>query len=127
MKSLNRTARRFLILILMVSPAVAAVAQGSQSSTPEERATRWSSWMKEHLTLEPSQENPVYTINLKYAQLNETLRSSASGRREKFQQLRSNDEQKDEELQKILTDTQFKTYQKKKKDFQKQMLDSMRK
>lgn len=127
MKSFNRTARRFLVLILMVSPAVASIAQGSQSSTPEERATRWSAWMKENLSLEPGQESPVYTINLKYAQLNETLRSSSSGRREKFQQLRSNDEQKDEELQKILTDTQFKTYQKKKKDFQKQMLDSMRK
>lgn len=110
----------------MVVTGASSNAQSTHQSTPEERAQRWNSWMKEQLDLTPDQESPIYDINLKYARQNEELKVSTDSKRAKFQQLKSTDEKKDQELKTILTDAQFKLYQQKKKDLQKQMLESMK-
>ncbi len=86
------------------------------SKTPAERADTWTSWMKTELSLSPEQEVPVHAINLKYASLNEEIRTSADSRLSKLNALKTNDQNKDSELQKILTKGQFATYQERKSE-----------
>jgi hypothetical protein len=112
----------FLFLITICSTAFAQTA----SLTPEERAQRWDTWMKEQLALTPEQQGKVQEINLRYAKQNEQLKSTTADRRSKFQELKSTDKEKDNELKAILTKDQFKTYQEKKKDFQQKMLQNYR-
>jgi hypothetical protein len=99
----------------------------SQSSTPEERAQKWDDWMKKELAITPDQEANTHAINLKYAQMNEQLKSSTETRRSKFQEIKLNESYKEKELKQVLTKDQFRLYQEKKKDMQKKMMQSMRK
>lgn len=126
MKIYNQSLFPLLLLMLMLVTGASSQAQTSKESTPEERAEQWNVWMKEQLDLKPEQENPIHEINLKYARQNEELKVSDGSRKTKFQQLKSNDEKKDQELKVVLTEAQFKLYQEKKKDFQKKMLKSTR-
>lgn len=113
----------FLLIVVCFS---SAFSQTATESTPEERAQRWATWMKEQLALSPDQETKAHAINLKYASQNEDLKTSTAGRRDKFRQLKSRDNDKDAELKEILTADQFQQYQQKKKDFQREMMSKLR-
>jgi len=122
MKFINRT-----LLIIALIPVSVLIAQAqTQSSTPEERAQKWDDWMKKELMITSDQEANVHSINLKYAQINEQLKGTEASRRAKFQELKANENSKEKELKQVLTKGQFKSYQEKKKEMQKQMLQSMR-
>jgi hypothetical protein len=114
----------FALVALTIS-AFSLFAQ-SKSSTPEERAQRWDDWMKKELQITSNQETNIHAINLKYAQLNEQLKTTGQSRRSKFQEVKSNENEKEKEMKEVLTKEQFKLYQQKKKDMQRQMLQSRR-
>ena len=114
------------VIFIFIVFCSSAFAQSNAVSTPEERAQRWDTWMKENLAITPEQEDPIHTINLKYAQQNEHLKTSGESRRAKFHELKSSDKQKTTELKAILTKEQFDLYLAKKKEFQKQLLERRR-
>lgn len=113
-------------IIILAALTLSLSAYAQTPSTPEERAQRWDDWMKKELVITTAQEANVHAINLKYAQLNEQLKGTDASRRSKFQEVKSNEADKEKELKEVLTKEQFKLYQEKKKTMQKQMLQSMR-
>lgn len=114
-----------ILFLLFVTVCSAAYSQTARS-TPEERAQRWDTWMKEQLALTPEQQAKVQEINLRYARQNEDLKTTTASRKQKIQELKSTDKEKDTELKAILNKDQFKIYQEKKKAFQQQMMKNYR-
>ena len=115
-----------LILLMMTQCAVFAQDNNLKNSTPEEQARRTTEWMQEKLSLEPTQTDTVYKINLKYAAKNIELMNSNEPRRSKFRKMRSHAKDKDKELKKNLTKTQFDIYQKKKEELREIMKDRIK-
>lgn len=109
---------RLIFILLLVSLATAftskSFAQERTPKTPDERAAALTGWMKDNLQLTPEQEEPIQSVNLKYANLNEELRSNSLSRLQKAKKLKANDQAKDKELKAILTDEQYTLYQSKK-------------
>lgn len=101
-------------------------AQKKTSSTPEERATKLTEWMKTNLQLNDDQATQVQNINLKYANKTQGLQSQSMSRKEKMQTLKDNDKAKDAELKNVLTADQYTSYQAKKDEIRKQMKEKMR-
>ena len=101
-------------------------AQKKTASTPEERATKLTEWMKINLQLNDDQATQVQNINLKYANKTQGLQSQSMSRKEKMQTLKDNDKAKDGELKNVLTADQYTSYQAKKDEIRKQMKEKMR-
>jgi Spy/CpxP family protein refolding chaperone len=97
--------------VLMLSSTVFAQQPGGGGMSAEDRARRQTDMMKDELKLNQDQEKKVYAINLKYSDKMKDVRQIAdtSARRKSFESL---NKQKDEELKKVLTADQFKSYQK---------------
>jgi hypothetical protein len=104
-----------------------AYAQKKTSSTPEERASKLTEWMKTNLQLNDDQVTQVQNINLKYANKTQGLQTQSMSRNEKMQTLKANDKAKDAELKNIFTADQYNTYQAKKDEVRKQMKERKRK
>ncbi len=106
-----------LVLVSALTPTkVIAQEQEIESMPPAERAAKLTEWMKNNLQLTGDQEKQAQEINLKYANKTEELRISEGTRKQKFKKLKGYNESKDEELKKVFTDEQFKTYQAKKEE-----------
>src|SRR5678810_1446141 len=86
-------------------------AQKKTSSTPEQRASKLTEWMKTNLQLNDDQVTQVQNINLKYANKTQGLQTQSMSRNEKMQTLKANDKAKDAELKNIFTADQYNTYQ----------------
>ena len=115
----------FLLITLSFAGNV-ILGQKKTSSTPEERATKLTEWMKTNLQLNGDQVTQVQTINLKYANKNQELQTQSLSRKQKMQILKDNDKAKDAELKKVLTADQYNNYQAKKEEIRKQMKERMR-
>ncbi|MCI1647260.1 MAG: DUF4890 domain-containing protein [Bacteroides sp.] len=110
-----------LMMMLFVSMVFAtqSFAQGRGGMrTPEERAKMLTEKIKEALSLNETQEKTVYDINLKYAKQNQEVMTSDGDRAEKMEKMRSLQDAKNGELKKVLTEDQYKKYEK--------MLEEMR-
>ena len=114
----------FLITFLFASNVI--WGQKKTSSTPEERATKLTEWMKTNLELSGDQVTQVKTINLKYANKTQELQTQSLSRKQKTQILKDNDKAKDAELKDVLTTDQYNNYQAKKEEIRKQMKERMR-
>jgi len=115
----------FLLAILFFADNV-ILAQKNTSSTPEERATKLTEWMKTNLQLNSDQATQVQNINLKYASKTQELQTQSMSRKTKMQTLKENDKAKDGELKNVLTTDQYNGYQAKKEEIRKQMKERMR-
>ena len=85
---------------------------GRPQFNPEDRAKQETQWMKTTLTLTDAQIPQIDTINLKYAKKQMELRNQVQGgdreaMRSKRQELQN---QKNEELKKVLSEDQMKKY-----------------
>ena len=114
----------FLITFLFASNVI--WGQKKTSSTPEERATKLTEWMKTNLQLSGDQVTQVQTLNLKYANKTQELQTQSLSRKQKMQILKDNDKAKDAELKNVLTTEQYNNYQVKKEEIRKQMKERMR-
>jgi Spy/CpxP family protein refolding chaperone len=114
------------VCLLFATVAVYAQTEARTSLTPEQRATKWTQWMKDELSISAEQETKVYEINLKYAQQAQSVRSQEGSRKSKFKEVKSIDDAKDEELKAVLTPEQFEQYQIKKRDMQKKVVKAAR-
>ena len=93
--------------------------EAKTTSTPEERAEKLTTWMTEKLFLTENQIEEVTPLNLEYAKKAEEIKNSSDSRMSKFKELKSLEEEKDKKLKNIFTESQFKTYNDKKKELRK--------
>jgi hypothetical protein len=115
--------RHLISLVLgftVLLAATLAVAQMDElkNSTPEERATLQTDWMKTNLALDDKTTTAVSAINLKYAQETQTLMDSQEPRLGKLMTFRKNSEAKDAEIKALLTPEQFSQYEQKKSELE---------
>ena len=111
----------FFIIIILAGTTVFAQQQGQgqgqgwANATPEDRAKRQTDMMKTQLNLTAAQEPKVADINLRYAKKMEDIRkiSDTAVQHKSAKNLQS---QKDKELKGVLTEAQFKDYQKMMED-----------
>ena len=102
-------------LILSVSLVLSSIAsfaqQRGQFGTPEERATRQTTRMKEELKLSADQENSVADINLKYAKQVQSIIETGGRNLKTARAAKSVMKSKDKELKEVLNKDQFSQYQ----------------
>ena len=80
-------------------------------TTPSERATSQTHFMQSQLGLTADTTAQVQQINQKYAEKLEPVIKGSSNRISKMMDMKEIQQQKEAELQKLLTATQFDTYQ----------------
>lgn len=111
----------FLLGIIIVLASSKMFAQDAKTQkTPEERAAFQTEWMQENLELSEAQTAQVGSLNLKYAQKMEQIKS-IEGRISQLKEARVIHEEKNLELEQILSKEQFKTYTDKQKELRKKM------
>lgn len=123
--NLNRivTAIMLFVAFLLFSGHISA-----QDTKPhvEERAKNLTEQMQKKLSLTDTQYQPVYTINLKYAKMNEQLKSNTESKMAKFKKFKSLQQNKSKELQTVLTKDQFTQYEEWIKDVKAELKENYR-
>ncbi len=105
------------VLILFTYGIVCAQdMEDFKKMSPEENAELMTDWMKSALALEESQVSLVYDINLKYAKKNREIVNSGEKKLRLYKKLKNSSQEKDKELNKILTKDQYRSYQEKREE-----------
>ncbi len=105
-------------LLVWLTPAIVCAQSGEvenlrklmQNTTPVQRARFEDMWMKKQLRLSSAQESKVRHINLRTAKKMQSIFDSDNGRFRKFRQIMRARDEKDSELQYVLTGKQFSRY-----------------
>lgn len=97
-----------------------------KNTTPAERADFQTNLMVEKLKLSDQQVETIRTVNLKYAEKAEEIYNSQKKNFRKLKEMRKIKENKDEELKTILSDEQYKTYEKNKKEMREKMREGIK-
>ncbi len=104
-----------LLMVVVLGTTISMAQNRGRDFDPEESAKKQTAELKELLDLNKDQEKKVYDLNLKaankMADLRKEMQNSGSreGMREKFGKMR---EEQNKEMKKILTDDQYKKYEK---------------
>lgn len=103
-----------MLMSLMLIAMVGLAQPGQRSMNPEEMAKRQTAQIKEAVGLDEKQEKQVYELNLetgkKMRALREEMQGGApDGMREKMREIR---EGQDEKMKEILSEDQWKKYEK---------------
>ncbi len=115
-----------LLLSFMLLLSSAIMAQGMKDMSASDRATKLTDWMTKNLNLTTDQVPKVSDINVKYANINEQLKTSTDTQDQKMATMKTNNAAKEAELKGVLTDSQYKTYLSKKDDMKKEMKAQMK-
>lgn len=118
-----------IFVLMMVFAAFIAEAQpGGQGRSPEEMATRQTEQMGEYVKMDKALTTKVQDLNLKYAKKSQELRSGGNfmdmsdSQREKMRaQMTAQQEEKDQEMKKILSADQWKQYEKYREEARQRM------
>ena len=115
-----------LMMLIAGSFSHQATAQTTERTplTAEERAQKWTDWMKKELMLTAEQEPKIHAINVKYADQMDDIKAEEGDRRSKFKEVRETNKAKDEELKAVLTPEQFTKYTEKKQERQQKMREN---
>lgn len=103
------------MLVILGTTFSMAQNRGGQNMDPEERAKTQTAELKKVLDLNKDQEKKVYDLNLKagkdMVKMREEMQGSSDrdAMREKFGKMR---EEQNKEMKKILSEDQFKKYEK---------------
>ena len=93
----------------------------SQEKGPQDRANKWTDWMKKNLQLTDDQVAKVQPVNLKYAaKVNELKADTSKGNKKKLDAVKEIDGQMDAELKPIFTQEQYQSYVAKKKEMKEE-------
>jgi hypothetical protein len=103
-------ANALALAALLVSVAAASPLDALKGTTPQERAAIQNKMMAEKLALTPQQQPQIDALNLKYAQKMQSVIDGDEGMFAKMRAAQSVDQEKEAELQKILTPDQWSTY-----------------
>ncbi len=86
-------------------------ANNAKVKTPEQRADHLTNWMTKAANLSNDQKTKVYAVNLKYAQTNQATKSAdQNNRKQMWQDLKANENEREAELKGIMTTEQFQAY-----------------
>ena len=100
--------------VLLVATLAIAQMEELKNSTPEERATLQTDWMKTNLSLDEKATEAVSAINLKYAKETQALMDSGGPKLGKMMTFRRNSDAKDAEMRALMTPEQYSQYEQKK-------------
>jgi len=110
------------MLSLMIMVQFAQAQSLDNPGTPEERAEKMTQRMKNEIPLETDQVAPVQELNLKYARIaQEEIFDPGLGIFATYRKGMKLNEQKEEELKKLLTEDQWQSYEKMKSASMKQI------
>jgi hypothetical protein len=110
-----------ILSVSLVLISISSFAQRGQLGTPEERATRQTTRMKETLNLSAEQETSVADINLKYAKQMQSLLETGGRNLKTARAAKSRMKSKDNELKEVLNKDQFNKYLALKEEMMSQM------
>ncbi len=79
-----------------------------------DQATQFTQWMKENMSLTEDQSKSVFDISVKYFSKVDSIKMSSEDQYAKFQQLNKEEMVKDNQLKLILSEDQFKKYERQK-------------
>ncbi|HDR52878.1 MAG TPA: hypothetical protein ENN90_14870 [Mariniphaga anaerophila] len=104
----------FLIMTFLLISATAMAQPGQRNMDPEEMAKRQTEQLKEAVGLDNEQEKKAHEIYLETGKKMSAMREEMQGggfegMREKMQEMRA---EQDKELKKVLTEAQWKKYEK---------------
>lgn len=130
MKSIATSRKALLvtgaIIAIFLGSVITAAAQSTNSTkTPEERAKTLTEKMKTTLSLTDEQYPKIEAINLKYAEKNQSLRSSSKGKLSKYKSLKSSLKDRDKEMKKVLTPEQYEKYKEMMEEMKRKAGDRM--
>ena len=110
---MKKFSMQVVLVIALLALFTNARAQETTPKTPQEKADKWTNWMKENLKLADVQVPKVQEINLRYANQLATLKDTSSTKSKETQManVQKKEEAMDNELKGVLTVEQFKTYQ----------------
>lgn len=115
---MNQLVKSFLssvaILTLLTVASVAAADDMMATlakTTPQERATIQTAFLKSKLGLEGAEAEKVAAINLKYAEKADPIIKGSDGPFMKMRQMKELQSAKDSELQGVLTPAQYQAYE----------------
>lgn len=110
MNKIKKISFFFLMMTFWISITTAQMHPGMPN--PEERAKRLAEMLKTELKLDIKQSKKVQDIVLKYSKRIDTLRTKSKNRDEVFELMRKIQAEQDNEIKKVLTEEQYKKYQK---------------
>lgn len=127
MKKSKVFALTLVLGLLFVTIAGFAQKPDNRSATPEERAQRQTERMTQDLKLNDKQAAAVKEINLRYAQKMAATKNNSGGstHTDNFNARKEIFEQKDKELQAVLTPEQFSQFKAKQTEKMNRMEDRM--
>jgi periplasmic protein CpxP/Spy len=109
--------KKLMIVAIMASMTLAAQAQEKEKRTPQERAKARTEHMTKELALSPEQQAKVETINLKYADQVEAMRSEREAERTaKREAAKAMHDAHDAEMKAVLTADQYTKWVAKKQE-----------
>ena len=114
------------LLVPLLSLVLSVNAQDKQPMNPQEKAQKLTDWMKTSLKLTDDQVAKVQPINLKYAQKMADTKNSTQDQKAKMDAMKADEEAKDAELKAVLTPEQYTSWEAKKADMKKEMMEKMK-
>jgi hypothetical protein len=116
-----------LIILMLSCCAISMHAQSKTASpygTPQERAKLQTEKMKTALPLKEEQIKPIHALNLKYAEImQKEVFDQGTSQWTMYTKGSEINKRKEKELKKLLSDAQFKNYEKMKAEMRKQMMN----
>ncbi|WP_353485132.1 hypothetical protein [Haliscomenobacter sp.] len=116
-----------LIILMLSCCAITMHAQSKTASpfgTPQERAKLQTEKMKTVLLLQENQIKPIHALNLKYAEImQKEVFDQGASQWTMYTKGSEINKRKEKELKKLLSDAQFKNYEKLKAEMRKQMMN----
>jgi hypothetical protein len=114
------------LLVPLLTLVLSVNAQEKMHMTPQEKAQKLTDWMKTNLKLTDDQVAKVQPINLKYAQKMADTKNSSQDQKAKMDAMKADEEAKDAELKAVLTPEQYTSWEAKKADMKKEMMEKMK-
>lgn len=126
--------KKMIVSVLLTYSMLSGFAASAQDrleklmndTTPEERAEMQTDNMKETLSLTSDQVDEVREINLTYARKIQNAYDASGSKVQRLRKIRTLAGEKDGELKKVLTSSQYTTYREKKEEMKKQLRERKR-
>lgn len=115
---------RLFIAIMVVGCLCFNVSAQQAQHTPEERAKALTDEMKSKLTLNDSQYQKVYDINLKYAKQNESIVKGTGDKKAKDELIKKQLDAKKQEMKGVLSADQYKKYESMREEVKSDLKDA---
>lgn len=129
MRKFGTIAVSLVVLLVWLTPVFAAAQQEQgekfrhlmEHTTPAQRARFEDRWMEKNLQLSHDQAAKVEEINLSAAEQTQSIYDSQQGKLRKGREIKRVQEEKERQLERVLTEEQFAKYQAKKEEMRQKM------